>query len=81
MSIIFLQLVVNLFDAQENFYYQSLTCVMHRKIHQLKYKFIFEREFQLMTATFDESSLLSDQDTNRFLVYVGIEPLNFSFNH
>ena len=29
---------------------------------------IFEREFQLMASTPDDSSLSSDQDTNQFLV-------------
>ena len=30
--------------------------------------FFFLKEFQLMTSTPDNSSLLSDQDTNQFLV-------------
>ena len=30
--------------------------------------FIFEREFQPMASASDDSSLLSDQDTNQFLV-------------
>ena len=35
--------------------------------------FIFFREFQLRTSTPDDNSLSSDQDTNQFLVYEGIE--------
>ena len=31
------------------------------------------REFQLMASAPDDSSLSSDQDTNQFLVYAGIE--------
>ena len=36
--------------------------------------FIFFKEFQLMTSTSDGNSLLSNQDTNQFLVYAMIEP-------
>ena len=35
--------------------------------------YIYIREFQPMTSTPDNSSLLSNQNTNWFLVYVGIE--------
>ena len=34
----------------------------------------FFREFKPMTSFFDDNSLSSNQDTNQFLVYVGIEP-------
>ena len=33
-----------------------------------------EREFQPMTSTSDNSFLLSDQNTNQFLIHVEIEP-------
>ena len=36
--------------------------------------FFLFREFQLMASAFEDSSLLSDQNTNQFLVQVGIEP-------
>ena len=52
-----------------------------RKIRQLWFScvecrtFFFFREFQLMMFILDDSSLSSNQDTNKFLVYVvGIEP-------
>ena len=32
--------------------------------------FFFLREFQPMASTSDDNSLLSDQDTNQFLVYM-----------
>ena len=35
--------------------------------------YIYIREFQPMTSAPGNSSLLSNQDTNWFLVYVGIE--------
>ena len=37
------------------------------------YIYIYIREFQPMTSAPGNSSLLSNQDTNRFLVYVGIK--------
>ena len=37
------------------------------------YIYIYIREFQPMTFAPGNSSLLSNQDTNRFLVYVGIK--------
>ena len=46
----------------------------HRKLDFAKLFFFFLREFQPMTSAPDDSSLSSDQDTNQFLVQVGIEP-------
>ena len=37
----------------------------------------FFREFQSMASAPYDSSLSSDQDTNQFLVYAGIEPQIF----
>ena len=34
----------------------------------------FLKEFQSMASAPDDSSLISDQDTNQFLVWAGIEP-------
>ena len=42
----------------------------------IKIKYIF-REFQPMMFVPDDSSLLLDQSTNRFLVEAGIEPQIF----
>ena len=38
------------------------------------YIYIYLKDFQPMTSAPDNSSLLSDQYTNHFLVYVEIEP-------
>ena len=38
------------------------------------YNYFFERVFQLIAFTPDDSSLLLGQDTNQFLVLVKIEP-------
>ena len=39
--------------------------------------FFFLREFQPLVSIPDDNFLLSDQDTNRFLVQVGIKPQTF----
>ena len=36
---------------------------------------IYLREFQFMVSAPDDSSLLSDQDTNQFLLSVGNDPI------
>ena len=50
----------------------------HKKNHitnsQIGHFFFFLKKFQPITSTSDDSSLLSNQDTNQFLVYVRIEP-------
>ena len=38
--------------------------------------FFFLREFQPMVSTSDDNSLLSDQDTNQFLVYMAAVTTN-----
>ena len=46
----------------------------YNKFTNWSFFFFFFKKFQHITSTSDDSSLLSNQDTNQFLVYVRIEP-------